>query len=82
MDFRAQNVKMVTGCFPKVQKNGALRIARPLSACYDATERENEENALRRISIMAVHVLDEANRCLSVRKPMCQQGVRSTRRSR
>ena len=24
---------------------------------------------------MALHVLDEANRCLGCKKPMCQQGL-------
>ena len=28
---------------------------------------------------MALHVLDEANRCLGCKKPLCQQGSRQTR---
>ena len=30
---------------------------------------------------MALHIIDEANRCLNCKKPMCQQGCPVPRRS-
>ena len=46
-----------------------------ISTMLDTTsEKDNKSPAEIKEETMALHVLDEANRCLGCKKPLCQQG--------